>query len=98
MIEMMGVPLTHAMFAFRSDSDLAQLAALRAGFGIGASQLGIAKRDRNLVPVLHNELLFSMDVWVAIHPDMRIDRRIRLIFDYLVRELTHYAKTSRHKV
>ncbi|MFT8656111.1 MAG: LysR family transcriptional regulator, partial [Acetobacter papayae] len=55
MIEMMGVPLTHAMFAFRSDSDLAQLAALRAGFGIGASQLGIAKRDRNLVPVLHNK-------------------------------------------
>ncbi|MFT9442248.1 MAG: LysR family transcriptional regulator [Acetobacter papayae] len=98
MIEMMGVPLTHAMFAFRSDSDLAQLAALRAGFGIGASQLGIAKRDRNLVPILHNELLFSMDVWVAIHPDMRNDRRIRLMFDYLVRELTHYARTSHHKV
>ncbi|MEJ5155692.1 LysR family transcriptional regulator [Gluconobacter wancherniae] len=97
MIEMMGVPLTREMFAFRSDSDLAQLAALRAGFGIGASQLGIAKRDRNLVPVLHTELIFSMDVWVAIHPDMRSDRRIRLMSDYLVRELTHYAKNSRHK-
>ena len=97
MIEMMGVPLTREMFAFRSDSDLAQLAALRAGFGIGASQLGIARQDRNLVPVLHTDLLFSMDVWVAIHPDMRRDRRIRLTFDYLVRELTHYAKTSRHE-
>jgi len=97
MIEMMGVPLTREMFAFRSDSDLAQLAALRAGFGIGANQLGIAKRDRNLVPVLHAELIFSMDVWVAIHPDMRSDRRIRLMFDYLVKELTHYAKTSRHE-
>lgn len=97
MIEMMGVPLTREMFAFRSDSDLAQLAALRAGFGIGASQLGIARQDRNLVPVLHGELLFSMDVWVAIHPDMRGDRRIRLTFDYLVKELTHYAKTSRHE-
>ncbi|AFW01308.1 LysR family transcriptional regulator [Gluconobacter oxydans] len=97
MIEMMGVPLTREMFAFRSDSDLAQLAALRAGFGIGASQLGIAKQDRNLVPVLHAELLFSMDVWVAIHPDMRGDRRIRLTFDYLVKGLTHYAKISRHE-
>ncbi|MFT8657231.1 MAG: hypothetical protein ABF785_11110, partial [Acetobacter papayae] len=48
--------------------------------------------------MLTNKLLFSMDVWVAIHPDMRNDRRIRLMFDYLVRELTHYAKTSRHKV
>ncbi|GBR71503.1 hypothetical protein GKA01_25950 [Gluconobacter kanchanaburiensis NBRC 103587] len=93
----MGVPLTREMFAFRSDSDLAQLAALRAGFGIGASQLGIARRDRNLVPILHTELLFSMDVWVAIHPDMRSDRRIRLIFDYLVDKLMRYAKTSRHE-
>ena len=97
MIEMMGVPLTREMFAFRSDSDLAQLAALRAGFGIGANQLGIAKRDRNLVPVLHAELIFSMDVWVAIHPDMRSDRRIRLMFDYLVEKLTHYAMNSRHE-
>ncbi|MDE7541173.1 LysR family transcriptional regulator [Gluconobacter sphaericus] len=97
MIEMMGVPLTREMFAFRSDSDLAQLAALRTGFGIGASQLGIAKRDRNLIPVLHTELIFSMDVWVAIHPDMRSDRRIRLMFDYLVKKLAHYAMTSRHE-
>ncbi|MBS1097640.1 LysR family transcriptional regulator [Gluconobacter sphaericus] len=97
MIERMGVPLTREMFAFRSDSDLAQLAALHAGFGIGASQLGIARRDRNLVPILHTELLFSMDVWVAIHPDMRSDRRIRLIFDYLVDKLMDYAKTSRHE-
>ncbi|GBR54154.1 LysR family transcriptional regulator [Gluconobacter sphaericus] len=97
MIEMMRVPLTREMFAFRSDSDLAQLAALRTGFGIGASQLGIAKRDRNLIPVLHTELIFSMDVWVAIHPDMRSDRRIRLMFDYLVKKLAHYAMTSRHE-
>ena len=40
------------LFAFRSDSDLAQLAALRAGFGIGACQYGIARRDPDLVPVL----------------------------------------------
>jgi DNA-binding transcriptional LysR family regulator len=38
MIEKMGAPFTRDKFAFRSDSDLAQLAALRAGFGIGASQ------------------------------------------------------------
>lgn len=94
---MMGVPLTHEMFAFRSDGDLTQLAALRAGFGIGASQLGIAKCDRNLVPVLHDELLCSMDVWVAIHLDMRSDRRIRSTFDYLAKELMHYAKTSRNE-
>jgi DNA-binding transcriptional LysR family regulator len=96
MIEKMGTPFTRDMFAFRSDSDLAQLAALRAGFGIGASQLGIARRDRYLVPVLHAELIFSMEVWVAIHPDLRSNRRIRLTFDHLAVELKRYAENSCH--
>jgi DNA-binding transcriptional LysR family regulator len=97
MIEKMGAPFTRDMFAFRADSDLAQLAAVRAGFGIGASQLGIARRDKNLVPVLHDELIFSMDTWVATHPDLRGSRRIRLTFDHLVVELTRYATGSRHR-
>ena len=96
MIEKMGVTWTRDMFAFRSDSELAQLAALRAGFGIGASQLGIARRDRNLVPVLHTTLLFSMDVWLATHRDLRGDRRIRMVFSHLALELARYAKTSSH--
>ena len=97
MIEKMGLPWTRDTFAFRSDSDLAQLAALRAGFGIGASQLGIARRIQSLVPVLHAELIFSMDVWLAVHRDLRSDRRVRLIFDHLALELARYAKTSSHR-
>ena len=94
MIERMGLPATRDTFAFRSDSDLAQLAALRAGFGIGVSQHGIARRDRELVPLLHAELTFSMDAWLAMHRDLRRDRRIRLVFDYLALELARYAMTS----
>ena len=94
LLERAGVQLTREMFAFRSDSDIAQLAALRAGLGIGASQLGIARRDRNLVPVLHAELVFSMDVWLAMHRDLRGNRRIRLTFDHLALELARYAEGS----
>jgi DNA-binding transcriptional LysR family regulator len=97
MAEKIGAPFTGGTFAFRSDSDLAQLAALRAGFGIGACQLGIAKRDPNLVPVLHAELIFSMDAWVAMHRDLKASRRIRLMFDHLVSELTRFSESSRHK-
>jgi DNA-binding transcriptional LysR family regulator len=94
LLERMGVPFTRDMFAFRSDSDLAQLAALRAGFGIGASQLGIARRDKNLVPVLHSEFIFPMEVWLAMHRDLRSSRRIRLMFDQLATQLSAYAKSS----
>jgi DNA-binding transcriptional LysR family regulator len=96
MIEKMGPSVSRDMFAFRSDSEFAQLAALRAGVGIGASQLGIARRDRNLVPVLHDALIFSMDAWVAMHPDLRSNRRIRLMFDTLAVELKRYAEGSCH--
>lgn len=96
MIEWIGAPLTRDMFAFRCDSDREQLAALRAGIGIGASQLGIAKRDKDLVPVLHDKLIYPMDVWVAMHRDSRTNRRIRLMFDHLVVEMARYAQISRH--
>jgi DNA-binding transcriptional LysR family regulator len=94
LLERMGVPSTRNMFAFRSDSELAQLAALSAGFGIGASQLGIARRDKNLVPVLHSEFIFPMEVWLAMHRDLRSSRRIRLMFNQLATQLSAYAKSS----
>jgi DNA-binding transcriptional LysR family regulator len=97
LLERMGVPFIRDMFAFRSDSNLAQLAALRAGLGIGAIQIGLAKRDRNLVPVLHSELMVPMEVWLVMHRDMRSSRRIRLIFDHLAAELRDYAASSLHE-
>jgi DNA-binding transcriptional LysR family regulator len=53
------------MFALRSDSDVAQMAALRAGFGVGACQYGIARRDPNLVPVLVDSFRFDLECWVG---------------------------------
>jgi DNA-binding transcriptional LysR family regulator len=95
LLERMGVPFSRDMFAFRSDSDLAQLAALRAGFGIGVSQLGIARREKDLLPVLHSALIFPMDCWLLMHRDLRSSRRIRLLFDHLAIRLSDYARSSR---
>jgi DNA-binding transcriptional LysR family regulator len=94
LLERMGVPSTREMFAFRSDSDLAQLAALRASFGIGACQLGIARRDKNLVPVLHSEFIVPMEAWLVMHRDLRGSRRIRLLFDHLAGRMSAYAQGS----
>jgi len=87
--------LTRDLFAFRSDSDLAQLAAVRAGFGVGGVQHGIARRDPNLVRVLDGVLNFELEAWVVMHEDLKASRRMRLMFDHLVAGLTDYVKTSR---
>ena len=87
--------LARERFAFRTDSDLAQLAALRAGFGIGGAQHGIARRDPNLVPVLTGVFSFELECWVVMHEDLKDSRRMRLMFDHLVLGLGEYVATSR---
>jgi DNA-binding transcriptional LysR family regulator len=86
------VAVTRESFAFRSDSDLAQLAALRAGAGIGGCQHAIAARDPALVPVLPRAIAFALDMWLVMHEDLRASRRVRLLFDHLVPELQRYAR------
>lgn len=83
------------MFRFRSDSDLAQLAALRAGFGIGGCQISIARRDPLLVRVLARQMEFSLDIWLVMHEDLRLSRRVRLVYDGLAAGLLSYVAGAR---
>jgi DNA-binding transcriptional LysR family regulator len=94
-MQALNLPLSREMFAFRSDSDLAQLAAVRAGFGVGACQYGVARRDPNLVPVLTDAFRFDLEVWVAMHEDLKGSLRMRLMFDALVEGLRDYVAASR---
>ncbi len=83
------------LFGFRCDSDVAQLAALRAGVGIGGCQKGIAARDPDLVPVLPDDLAFGLEVFVCMHQKIKSVRRARLIFDALCEGLTRYVRLQR---
>jgi DNA-binding transcriptional LysR family regulator len=78
-------------FAVRTDSIAAQIAMLRAGLGITACQVNVARRDPNLVPVLAKDMSFQREVWLVTHPDLKSVRRIRLLFDHLMRGLKRYA-------
>ncbi|HXQ12508.1 MAG TPA: LysR family transcriptional regulator [Caulobacteraceae bacterium] len=91
----LDIRLDREMFALRSDSDVAQMAALRAGFGVGACQYGIARRDPNLVPVLVDSFRFDLECWVAMHEDLRANLRMRLMFDALAEGLKAYVAASR---
>jgi DNA-binding transcriptional LysR family regulator len=84
---------TRDSFAFRTDNDLAQLAAVRAGFGVGGVQAPIARRDPDLAPVLEEAFRYELEVWVAMHEDLKSSRRMRLMFDWLVEGLTDYVRS-----
>jgi DNA-binding transcriptional LysR family regulator len=84
--------LTREDFGFRCDNDLAQLAALRAGAGIGGCQENIARRTPELVAVLPNAIQYGLEVWLVMHEGLKATRRVRLLFDHLAMGLTDYVK------
>ena len=92
--EFRGRPLSRELFRFRCDFDLAQLAALRAGVGIGACQYGIARRDPDLVPLLSREFSLHLDCWLVMHEDQKKVERVRAMFDHLARSMSEYCATS----
>jgi DNA-binding transcriptional LysR family regulator len=86
--------LTRENFGFRCDSDITQLAAVRAGVGIGGCQANLAARYPDLIPVLPDEFQFSLEIWLAMHEDQKNTPPIRLLFDHLAQGLKRYLNPS----
>ncbi|WP_460134714.1 LysR family transcriptional regulator [Pseudomonas sp. S1_E04] len=84
--------LERSAFALSSDSDLAQLALIRAGAGIGGCQVQLARRDPRLRRVLPESFALKMDTWVTMHEDLRDSPRCRVMFDALVEGLQRYVQ------
>jgi len=77
--------------ALRTDSDVAQLALIRAGAGIGVCQAALARRTPGLVRLLPEAFALPLDTWVTMHEDLRDSPRCRVTFDALVEALGAHA-------
>ena len=75
-------PLSRSAFALRTDSNLAQLAAIQAGFGIGLCQVAIALHTPALTRVIPGTSLL-LPLWVVMHEDLKTSARCRVVFDAL---------------
>lgn len=82
--------LARKHFGLRSDSGLAQLAALRAGLGVAVCQCPLAERDPALVR-LFPDVTAPLEIWLASHPSLRGSVRVRTCIAALARELAAYA-------
>ncbi len=89
----LGVTATPRDFAVRTDSDGAQLQAVRAGLGIGVCQVPLAKRYAELRRVLPR-VAIPLPTWVVMHEDQRSVRRVRVVFEHLVAALRSYVESA----
>lgn len=76
--------LRRAKFGLRTDSEPAQLAAIRSGFGIGYCQSRVAARAPELVRVMESDLSLSFGMWIAMHSALKTDLACKIVFDALV--------------
>jgi DNA-binding transcriptional LysR family regulator len=85
-----GMRFSRDMFALRADNQVAQLAALRAGYGIGICQVPIARRDRDLIHLLPRQFGYPLEIWLVMHENLRASPRLRAVFDNLGAALSIY--------
>jgi DNA-binding transcriptional LysR family regulator len=86
-----GLRFSRDMFALRTDNQLAQLAAIRAGYGIGICQVPIARREADLVRLLSRQFGFALEIWLVMHENLRTSPRLRAVFDNLSASMSTYA-------
>jgi DNA-binding transcriptional LysR family regulator len=82
-------------FSMRTDNNLAQLALIRSGAGIGVCQVAIAHRDDQIVRVLPKQVALPLETWITMHQDLRNSPRCRVTFDALVEGLEQHLNSIR---
>tara|TARA_R110002020_G_scaffold16307_19_gene57720 strand:- start:10233 stop:11144 length:912 start_codon:yes stop_codon:yes gene_type:complete len=86
--------MAQVRFDFRSDSNVAQLAMVRAGGGIGMSQIGLGIRDPDLVHLLPGQIEFQLMTYLVMHENLRMVPRCRVTFDALAEGLLAYRTAT----
>lgn len=82
--ERLGGTLSRDRFVLRTDSHPAQIAATRAGVGIGISQVPVGENDPNLVRILPEVEVTVIETWIVTHENLARVPRVRAVFDSLV--------------
>jgi len=86
----MGYPVKRESFAFRSDDFIVRWQAVRAGLGVGFCADYMARTDADVLRVLPSVLKIPpLPVWLTVHREIRTNRRIRAVYDFLAEALPH---------
>jgi DNA-binding transcriptional LysR family regulator len=71
----------------RSNSFMGQLAATRAGIGLGVHDCFLADQAPELERLMPRYFSHKLEVWLVTHPDMRRSARIRAVYDFIAEAL-----------
>ena len=79
----MGLPVTPAHFALRTDDQVANGQLIAAGAGIGFAAAYALRHWPGVVPVLPQLAIPAMPCWLAVHREVKGSRLVRRVWDFL---------------
>ena len=79
----LGFPVKREQFSFRSDDLMAHWHAVKSGMGIGFIADYLARTDADVIAVLPMLKIPALPVWLAVHREIRTNKRIRAVYDFL---------------
>lgn len=82
-----GMDVDRNYFRFRCDDQVACWQALCEGMGVGFAPKYLAKTNNDLVRIAQFISIPSLPVWLVTHKQIKTNRRIRMVFDFLATEL-----------
>lgn len=87
----MGLSLTEQNFPILVENYLVMWEFVRAGLGIGVLDGHIGDADAAVRRVLPDLPPLMFPIWLVAHRELTTSRRIRVVFDLLIKELAHRA-------
>ncbi len=84
----MGLPFTLKNIRHSSESGLVAWALAREGLGVTPMSERIGDATPGMEKIMPGVLSMTFPAWLVTHRELRVSRRIRLVFDFLAAELT----------
>jgi len=83
-LKKIGLDLDIDNFAYLSDNHIAHWSLVRSGADIGVMMEKIGEEDPLVEKVMKGIPPFPVETWVVSHRELKTNRRIRYVFDFLV--------------
>lgn len=83
-----GFSLSERNFPVRTDSHLVHWELTKRGVGIGVMPIEVGDLDPQVERIIPGSVVFNGEVWLVSHRELKMNRRVRTVFDFLVSEFS----------
>ena len=83
-----GIPVDHSNFKVICNNQIAHWEMTKQGVGIGVMPIDIGDKEMSVRRVLPKKAVFKRELWLVAHRELRTNRRIKTVFDFLGEKLS----------